>query len=64
MFTKGITELETKGVYVAALFKNQHYLSKGVSGDPFDNQFEDKELGNVGMVKSRTEDNKLFKIFS
>ena len=38
---KGITELEAKGVYVAALIKKRHYCPKGVPGDLIDTRFED-----------------------
>ena len=62
-YAKGITELEAKGVHAAALNKKLRYWPKGVTGDLIDNQFEDKEVGDVGMVEARDEDNKLYKIF-
>ena len=62
-FAKGITELEAKGVYVVAMIKKRRYWPKGVPGDLIDTHFEDKEVGGVGMVEARTQDNKLFIIF-
>ena len=47
---KGITDLEDKGVYVAALIKKRRYWPKGVPGDLIDNHFEDKEIGDVEMI--------------
>ena len=60
---KVIAELEAKGVYAAALIKKRHYGPKGVLGGLVDTHFEDKDVGCVGMIEARTEDNKLFKIF-
>ena len=60
---KGITEIESKGVYAGALIKKQSYWPKGVPGDLIDTHFEDKEVGDVGMIEARTEDKKLFRIF-
>ena len=57
-----ITEIKAKGVYVAALIKKRHYWPKVVTIDLIDNQFEDKEVGDVGIIEARSEDNKLFKI--
>ena len=59
----GITNLEDKGVYAEALIKKRRYWQRGVHGDLIDTHFEDKEVGDVGMIEVRTEDNKLFKIF-
>ena len=61
--TKSIKELKEKGVYMENLIKKWRYWSKVVTSDLFDNHFEDKYVGDVGMVDARTEDNKLFKIF-
>ena len=61
--SKGIIELESKGVYAAALTKKRRYCPKGVLGDLVDTHFEDKEAGDVETKEARTEDNKLFKIF-
>ena len=47
---QGITELEAKGVYEAALVKKWCYWPKGVPGDLVDTHFEDKEVGDVGMI--------------
>ena len=60
---KGITYLKDKGVYVADLINKRRYWPKGIPGDLLDTHFEDKDIGNVGMIEVRTEDDKLFKIF-
>ena len=39
---KGITELESKGVYAEGLIKGRRYWPKGVTGDLIDAHFEDK----------------------
>ena len=62
-FTKVITDIESKGVYTAALIKKWRYWPKGVPGNLIDNHFEDKEVSDVGMIEARPEDNKLFKMF-
>ena len=41
---KGITELEDKGVYSAALIKKRCYCPKGFPWDIIDDRFEDKEV--------------------
>ena len=61
---KGITDVETKGLYAGALIKKWRYWTKLVPGYLIDTQFEDKEVVNVGMLKARTQDNKSFRIFS
>ena len=61
--SKGITELEAKGVYAAVLIKKRRYCPKGVPGDLIDTYFQHKGFGDVGMIEARAEDNKLFKIF-
>ena len=61
--SKGTKELESKGIYVVALVKKQCYWPEGVPGDLIVTHFEDKKVGDVVMIKSRTEDNKLLKIF-
>ena len=55
---KGITELEAKGAYAEYLIKKRCYWPKGVPGDLIDTHFEDKEVGDVGMIGDRNEDNK------
>ena len=47
---KGVTDFEAKCVYVAALIKKWHYWMKGVPGDFIDTHFEDKDVGDVGMI--------------
>ena len=48
---KGISYLEAKGVYAIDLTKKRRYWPKGVPDDLIDNQFENKEVGNVGMIE-------------
>ena len=36
---------------------------KLVTGELIDTQFEDKEVGDVGMIQARNHDNKLFQMF-
>ena len=60
---KVITDIEAKIVYSAALINKRNYWLKGVTGDPIDDKFEDKEVGDVVMIEAITEDNRLFKIF-
>ena len=55
--TKGIIELDTKVFNAEYLIKKRCYWTKGVPGDLIDTQFEYKEVGDVGMVEARTEDN-------
>ena len=49
-FAKGITELEVKGLYVGYLIKTRRYWPKTVHCELIDTQFEDKEVGGVGML--------------
>ena len=56
---KGITQHYYKGVYLAALIKKRHYWPKAVPGDLIDTHFENKEVGDVRIIVTRTEDNKL-----
>ena len=62
-FAKGFSEIEAKDVYESALIKKRRYWPKVVPGDLIDNHFEDKQVGDFGMIEESTEDNKLFKIF-
>ena len=55
---KGITELEAKGVYAEALIKKWRFRPKVFFGNIIDTYFEDKEVGDVGMIEARNEDNK------
>ena len=47
---KSITDLKSKCVYAAALIKKRHYWPKLVPSDLIDTHFQDKEVGNVGMI--------------
>ena len=60
---KGITEIKSKGVYVAALIKKWCYYPRLVPSDLIDTRFEDEEVCGVGMIEKITEDKKLSKIF-
>ena len=60
---KVITELKSKGVHVASLIKKRRYWPKGVPCDLIDTRFEDNEVGGVGMIQKRTEENKWFKTY-
>ena len=57
--SKGIKEIETKGVYVGDLTKKQCYQPKGVPGDIIDTQSQYKEVGDVRILEARTQDTKL-----
>ena len=57
--SKGIADPEAKGVYAAALIKKRHYWPKAVPGDLIDSHFENQEVGDVQIIVTRTEDNKL-----
>ena len=50
-------------MYASALIKKQRYWSKLVTGELIDTHFEDKDIGDIGMLETITQDNKLFKIF-
>ena len=50
-------------MYAGALIKKRCYWPKGFPGDLIDNHFEDKDIGDVGMIEARTQDNKSFRIF-
>ena len=47
---KGITELEDKSLYASSLIKKRRYWPKGFLGDLTDTPFEDKEVGDFGMI--------------
>ena len=47
---KGITELEEKCVYLAALIKKRSYCLTGVHGDLIDTHFEGKEAIDIGVI--------------
>ena len=48
--TKSITDLDEEGVYVTSMIKKMYYCPNGVPGDLIDNQFEYKEVSDVGML--------------
>ena len=47
---KVITELKAKDVYWAALIKKWRYYLKGFPGELIDTHFEDREVGDVGII--------------
>ena len=51
-------------MYAADLINKKLCWLKVVLGDLIDTHFDDKEVGDFGIIEARTEDNKLFKIFS
>ena len=48
---KGIIEFKKKGVFVAALIKNQCYWPKYVPGDSIITHFQDKEIGALDALQ-------------
>ena len=60
---KVIIEIGSKGVYTEDLNKNKSYLTKEGTGELIDTHFEDKDVGDFGMIEAITEDNNLFKIY-
>ena len=61
--TKGFKELKTNFVYAVSLINKPLYWLKGVPSDLIITHFEDKEVGDVGMIDARNEDNRLFTYF-
>ena len=45
--SKGVVELEARGVYGGALIKKRQYWPRNVPGDDIDKHFEGKEVGAV-----------------
>ena len=43
--------------------QNRRYWLKGFPSDLIVTHFEDKEVGDFGVIEARTEDNRLLKIF-
>ena len=60
---KGIIAIESKGVYMSALIMKQHYWSKVFTRDPIYVQFKYKKVGDVDMLESKHQENKIFQIF-
>ena len=50
--SKGIVELERKGVYGASLIKKKKYWPKGVPGAAIDAHFEDKDVNHCEMLEA------------
>ena len=50
--SRGIVELEHKGVYRASLIKKKKYLAKGVPGAAIDAHFEDKDMNHCEMFET------------
>ena len=55
--------IKSKDIYAVAMIKKRRYWPKGVPGEPIDTHFEDKEVGDVGMIETTTEDNNPFRKF-
>ena len=49
--TKGLMQLQNKGVFVAALIKKRRYWPANIKGDAIDAHFVSKEVGTVYAVK-------------
>ena len=60
---KGVTKLESKSAYAVDLIKKRHYFLKEFPGELIDNQFQDKEVGDIYMIEEITQENKPLKIF-
>ena len=52
--SRGIVELERKGVYGASLIKKKNYWPKGVPGAAIDVHFEDKDVNYGEMLEAST----------
>ena len=50
--SRGIVELEWKGVYGESLITKKKYWTKGVSGAPIDAHFEDKDVNYCEMLEA------------
>ena len=50
--SRGIVELERKGVYGASMIKKKHYWPKGVPGVAIDTHFEDKGVNHCEMLEA------------
>ena len=50
--SRGIIELERKGVYKASSIKKKKYFPKGVPGAAIDAHFEDKDVNNCEMLEA------------
>ena len=61
--SKGITDLEYKGVCAAFLIKKRRYWPKWVPGDLIYTHFGDNEAGDIGMIETINEDNNFFKYY-
>ena len=48
--SKGIVELEQKGVYGASLIKKRNYWPKVVHGAAINAYYEDNDVNNCGML--------------
>ena len=56
-FTKGITEIESKGIYEGYLIKKLHYCSKVVRMDLIDDRSQNKEVGNADVLEAKNQEN-------
>ena len=50
--SRGVVELECKGVYGASLIKKKNYWPKGVPGAAIDAHFEDKDVNLCEMLEA------------
>ena len=61
---KGIKNIESKGVYAEDLTKKRCYWLEVVPGEIIDANFQDQDFRDVGIIKTITQENKTFRIFS
>ena len=50
--SRGIVELEQKGVYRESLINKKHYFPNGVPGAAIDAHFEDKDVNHCEMLEA------------
>ena len=60
--TKGLVELQKKGLFGAALVKKRRYWPANIKGDDIYSRFSSKEVGNVDAVK-QVEDGVAYHVF-
>ena len=60
---KGITKIESKGIYAGYIINNKYYCPKVVHEDLIDTYFQYKEFGDSAIFELITQKNKPFRIF-
>ena len=59
---KGITDIESKGVYAGDIINKRRYWKNEFCGGLIDNHFQYKEVSYVGMLQARNHDKKSIQI--